>query len=213
MLFSFLGSSGPVKSDFKFSEFSDDELLQLKTKLSDEFALFGELKSDFQTLLLLEDIDMFVKGGPIGVIDSEMRRSLLPDKKSVYINIMGSIRFIRLHEKKEIKDIEKVGIEIFEKAIQGDYDIISDIIHAVENTPVTVPFKTPDEISDISFNTRRVALKIGDGIFTGSDDIEVSKQQIQAANDMKRASERVLAFFKILSGIATLDMLKKNNHV
>jgi hypothetical protein len=68
---------------------------------------------------------------------------------------------------------------------------------------------TSSDISDVVFNTRRVALKIADGIFTGSDDVEISKQQIQSTNEMKRASERVLAFLNILGGIVSLAMSKK----
>ena len=209
MLYSFLGNSAPAKPDFKFSEFSDEEMLKLKTDLSDDLNLFNDIKADFQTLLLVDDIDLFVRGGPIGDIDSQMRNSLLPEKKKVYINIMGSIRFIRLHDKKETKDVEKVGIELFEKVIQGDSDIISDIISTIENSPMSMALKTPKDITDVAFNTRRVALKIGDGIFTGGDDIEIGKQQIQATNDMKNASERVLAFFNILRAVASLDMSKK----
>lgn len=209
MLFSFLGKTTPAKPDFKFSEFSSEEILKLKSDLSVEINLFNDIKGDFQTLLIADDIDLFVRGGPIEDIDSQMRKSLLPEKKNVYINIMGSIRFIRLHDKKGTKDIEKVGIELFEKVIQGDSDIISDIIFTIENSPVSMALKTPNDISDVAFNTKRVALKIGDGIFTGDDDIEISKQQIQATNDMKSASERVIAFFKILRALASLDMSKK----
>jgi len=178
--------------------FEDNELDELRGEINKELTLFDELRHDFQLLLLSDNIDLFVKGGPVEHIDETMKKFLLPDKKASYLNIMGSIRFIRLHSRRQTKDMEKVAIELFESVVQGDSDIISDIISAIESN---VALKSKSDISDVASSGQTIVLMIGDGIFTGSDDIEVSKKQINEINDLKFVAERIKIFFKIVSAV------------
>jgi translation initiation factor 6 (eIF-6) len=195
---------------FKFKVFTDDELLKLRTTLGPEISIFEEMRTDFKNLLLADDLELFVNGGPMEKLEEEMKKVLLPKFKTTFINCMGSIRFIRLlnrNENKldqERKTIEKVAIEVFKKAIQGDSDIISDIISTIETTPVSVPIKSSSDIGAIAFNGNRVALMISDGVFTGND-LELNKKQIAYTNDLKYASERIIAFFNIVGQISSLN--------
>ena len=199
------------QSTFKFRTFTRDELAQLQTKLSSEISMFDEMRKDFNALLLTDKIELFLHGGPVEKLENEMKKSLYPKFKTTFINCMGSIRFMRLLNRdendldKERRHLEKVAIEVFQKAIQGDSDIISDIISTIENTPVSVPLKSASDIGYVAFNGRRVSMMIGDGVFTGGDDVELNKKQIEYIEELKYARERVIAFFKILGEIAYLE--------
>jgi len=181
-----------VQSDFETKK------IQMENKIK----LFQELRDDFQHVLINDNFDLFVKGGPIEVIDKQLQNSLLPDFKTKYINILGCIKFIRLKNKEN--GLEKVAVELFEQMLQNDGNVVDDIVHIVELNKFSSELTKSSQLVGISMSGKRISNKINEGILTEDGD---TKSQITMINENKHVIERVNALFDMLTTIASIESI------
>lgn len=188
---------------WKFGVSLDKSAIWVKSEeWTKEIQQFEELRRDFRSLLVFEDIDLFTKIVPIGKVDEQIARNMLPENQTRYLNIMGCIRFIRLHGVTQ-KQLGKVAIELFEKVVQMDGDLVDDIVEVIENNS----FSSQDVTHERSlFNTASRGMiestMINHGILEEGGNA-VEKVRIAKANG--EVSKKIQALFTIIKRIAFIE--------
>lgn len=193
-MFSLFKSPLVAKSGYKIDK---DHAELVKTTMEKEINMFKELQEDFSKLMLIGEVELFLKGGSTEIIDQKLAAALLPGHKNTYINIMGAIRFIHLHGDAKSYEYEKLAIELFESLVQEDgADIVDTISNVIESMS---PLKTQQDVFKVSMSGNKLAITLSKGILEEQGDM-VSK--ITRINENKHVQERVKAFFDIVSKLS-----------
>ena len=187
------------RSPFMFT-FIDSELDTRRTQLESQAEMFQQLRDDFQHVLLGNNYDLFINEGSIQEIDKQLQNALLPEHRIQYINILGSIKFIRLQSSRS-DDLEKSSSELFEQMIKLDGDVLKDLIEVLELNGLSSEIST-STMSGISSAGQRMSERINEDILTEGGN---TVAQVKLIQDNEHVKVRILSLFDMLRTIALIE--------
>lgn len=167
-------------------------------KFQKDLQIFESFREDFSSLLILEDIELFTKHVPLKEVDKQMTKNLLPKHLIKYLNLMGAIRFLRLHEKRGEQEFSRAAIELFRRVVQGDGELMDDIVDAIENGTFSEDVTKEKSVFYVANRGMTESLRINEGILEGEGDM-LEKVKLTRANS--KVIENVQSLFKIVMGL------------
>ncbi len=178
------------------------DLQEFKDKHATDLVLISHLQKDFQLLLSTGELEAFItKDVKISVIDEQMSRALLPDQKRAYINIMASLRLMRL-KKKDGKEHEQAAKSLFSSMVEDSgSDIIDELISNLSKNNFETAIQTKKDVFYIAGDGRGLVHRISDGMLEETTEDKL-KDQIVKIQEQKEAVIRMTSFFDIIMGLS-----------
>jgi len=189
---------------FEFS-FEGDSLSELKTNNENITMMFQSLRDDIAHIVVNDALEMLVNDGPIEIVDNQLQKSLLPDFKTKYVNILAIIKFIRL--KNTLKGVEKFTAEFFEQMIIRSGDVVDDMIEILEKNDLSIGVSSETLLESV-FLSKKMTGKINDNIITeDGDKIKEQIMRVKANNDIIEFIKTFFTLFGKLEAIGKFNEL------